>query len=183
MKKKIIFIPGWMDTVENLVNWPGLDIWKEKIDINQKIDAEYIVGYSTGANWALLNWKKNKNSKLILTMPLAPKRKISNWFLRWIKHEIFERSKITKKRSRCFPYIFRGIINLIKLMQVDPLPIIDEIPKDDLIIIRGKNDNHFFDNEAAEIIKEIKIQLIELGKVGHNWNEKIFLEIEKIVNG
>jgi len=34
MKNKIIFIPGWMDTVENLVNWPGINIWKEKANIN-----------------------------------------------------------------------------------------------------------------------------------------------------
>lgn len=182
MKNKIVFIPGWMDTVENLVNWPGVNIWKEKTDINQKIEAEYVVGYSTGANWALLNWHKNRNTKLILVMPLVPKRKVWNWFFRWLKHEILERSKITKERSSCFPYIIQGTINLIKLMKIDPISIISEISKEDLIIIKGKKDDYFFDGEAAKIIREKNIRLIELEEVGHNWNEKIILEIEKIVS-
>jgi hypothetical protein len=181
MKNKIIFIPGWMDTVENLVNWPGLDIWKKKIDINQKIEAEYVVGYSSGANWALVNWQKNKNTKLILVSPLVPKRKVRNWFFRWLKHEIFEGSKISAKRSKCFHHVIRGIVGLVKLMQVDPILIIDEIPKENIVIVKGKKDNNFFDAEAAEMIKEKRIRLIELEEVGHNWNKKIILEVQKIV--
>jgi hypothetical protein len=182
MKNKIIFIPGWMDTVENLVSWPGLDIWKKKIDISQRIDAEYVVGYSIGANWALVNWKKNRNIKLILISPLIPKRKVRYWFFRWVKHEIFEGSKITVRRSKCFPHIFHGIYNLVKLMSVDPILIIEEIPKDNLIIVKGKKDNHFFDDEAVGIIREKEIRLIELDGVGHNWNERIVLEVEKIIS-
>jgi hypothetical protein len=78
MKNKIIFIPGWMDTVENRVDWPGLDIWKEKINPEIEIDSEYVVGHSAGANWDLLNWHKNRNTKLILVAPVIPKRNLLN---------------------------------------------------------------------------------------------------------
>jgi hypothetical protein len=182
MKEKIVFIPGWMDIVENLVNWSGIDIWKKKFDVKKKIDADYIVGYSAGANWALLNWQHNKNTKLILVMPLIPERKVMSWFIRWIKHEIFEGSEISKKRIKCFPHIFLGVFKLISLMKVDLISILDEINKEDVIFIRGKKDYYFFDEETAKILEEKGFRLIELDDVGHNWNKRIILEISKIVN-
>jgi hypothetical protein len=182
MKNKIVFIPGWMDTVENLVDWPGLDIWKKKFDVKKKIDADYIVGYSVGSNWALLNWEKNRNAKLILVMPLIPKRKVISWFFRWIRHEIFEGSRVSKKRMSCFPYFISGIYQLIKLLRANVMTIIDKVPKDNVVIIGGKEDHYFFDKDAAKMIRKKGFELIELDEVGHNWNEKIVLEINKIVN-
>jgi len=119
---------------------------------------------------------------LILIMPLVPKRKIRKWFFRWLKFEIFERSKMSKKRSVCFPYIIQGISNLIRLMKIDPISIINEIPEGNLVIIKGKSDNYFFDGESARIMREKKIRIIELDEVGHNWNKKIISEVEKLID-
>ncbi len=169
---KKIFIPGWMDTADNRVDFPGWEIWKNKINSNEKIDAEYIVGHSLGANFALINWDNCKNTKLILVNPLVPKRNIFSWLLRWIKFLFTEGTHLNRKRFVTFLHIINGIKVSLSLLSKDLTDIFDRIPRENIIIIRGKEDKHFFNKKIADALKAKSIKIIEVEKMGHGWNDK-----------
>lgn len=61
----------------------GVDIWEEKADWRKRIDADVVVGHSLGANFALPNWRRNKNTKLVPVNPLVPKRTKMERVKRW----------------------------------------------------------------------------------------------------
>ena len=67
-----------------------------------------------------------------------------------------------------------------RLLKVDVFGIIQKIPKENLVVIRGKNDDYFCDKESAEIIKSNNIKLIEV-EAGHDWNEKIAQAVETFI--
>ncbi len=52
---------------------------------------------------------------------------------------------------------------------------------ENLIIIRGKKDTYFCDGKSAEIIRNNKLQLIEID-AGHDWNDKIAELVDSIVS-
>ena len=66
------------------------------------------------------------------------------------------------------------------MRKVDFLDAIKQIPKENLIVVRGKKDNFFCDEESAKIIKENNIRLIEV-YAGHNWNENIAKAVNEII--
>jgi hypothetical protein len=137
-KHKKLFIPGWMDTVKNRVNYDGIDIWKKDFNLKQKIDAQYLIGHSAGANYAVLNWQNNKDAKLILVNPSIPYRNIFIWFFIMVRFWIFEGTKLNSERMKCFKYLISSMFNLSKLLKIDLMPIVFEMPKENLIIIRGE---------------------------------------------
>jgi hypothetical protein len=92
----------------------------------------------------------------------------------------FEGTKISRKRIQCFWRFPQGIVLLIKLLSRDVMEIVDEIPKEDIVIIRGKDDKYFFSKEALEIVESKNIRVIEIDEVGHNWDGKVKKEIEKL---
>ena len=61
------------------------------------------------------------------------------------------------------------------------MKIIKKIPKNKIIIIRGKNDKYFCDEESVKILKKNKIGIIEVKNAGHSWNKKFDEVIEKFV--
>lgn len=180
MKYEKVYIPGWFDTVENRVDYYGLDIWKEKINPETKIDAEYVIGHSLGANFALLNWSINKNTKLILTNPIIGKKNIADWFLRWLRFIFCEGADINGKRWQSLPHFFNNFKLCFKLIRVDSEKIIKEVTKENIIVIRGKNDNFFCDNETRDFLKKEGIKVIEIDEVGHHWDNRMNEEIEKL---
>ena len=78
-----------------------------------------------------------------------------------------------------WPYMLK---KAIKLLRVDVRDITRKIPKEDIVIIRGKKDNFFCDEEAVKIIKEDNIALIEV-EAGHDWNDKIAETVNSLVRG
>ena len=182
MNKKVVFVPGWMDTAKNRVDFDGIDVWKENLPLNQKIEAEHIIGHSAGANYALFNWRNNKNSKLILVNPAIARRGIFKWLFRMVGFWIFEGTSLSKERIKSFKHFFSLVPKIIKLLKVDLIPIIFEIPRENLTIIRGKNDRFMFDQKIAGELKTKGIKIIEIEEAGHHWNKKIREEIDKIIN-
>ncbi len=178
---KKIFVPGWIDTADNHVDYPGLEIWKKKINPNDKIEAEYVVGHSLGANFALLNWEKNKNTKLILVGPLLPKRNIFSWLICWLKFLFTEGTFLNKKRLTTFPHFVSGIRLNLSLLSEDLMETFDRIPHENVIIIRGKEDKYFFNKKTADALKAKSIKIIEVEKAGHGWNKKFNEEIDKLI--
>jgi pimeloyl-ACP methyl ester carboxylesterase len=182
MKNKAIIIPGWMDVGENYPGHDALEIWKEKISDDIFIDSEFVVGHSMGAHFALLNWDKNKNYKLILVNPLLIQKNIFYWFRKWIKYRMIEGLPKGFKHATSPASFLWGIKKFVFLVKYDVWEIIDNIPQSDIVVIRGKKDDFFCNDKVAEFIKSKDIQLIEIEEAGHNWNEKIDEEIRKIVS-
>ena len=173
MKRKIVVAPGWMDRAWYHCGWEGLDIWTKNIKPENRIDAEYVAGHSIGALFALQNWKCNKNTKIILINPLLPKRSLIRWTLRFMKFLFNEPLLDRFQRSRIFLHIVPfGLIKLYKLIQIDPLEIIDKIPQKNLIVVYGENDNYFCDEECRNILEKRGVQMIEVKGVGHNWHRR-----------
>lgn len=180
---KLIFVPGWMDRAELHGYENGLDIWTKEIDPAEKINAEFILGHSLGAAFALLVWQTNQNAKVILVNPLIPKRNASSWFLRWVNFLIFEGTRMPLKRLAVFVHFFRGTKKCLQLLALDSLEILDQIPRDKLVIIRGKEDHYFCDGAVAKMIRSKNIRLVEVEKTGHGWSGKIDETVAEILNG
>ncbi len=178
--KKVIFIPGWMDRVE-CYQYEGIDIWMKNIKPEDKIEADYILAHSLGAHFALLNWQKNRNAKLILVNPLLIRRKFRSWMFNWMKFLMKEGIKVNPKRYPAIFHLFSGIKKAHRLFITDVLSIMEEMSKDDVFVIRGKKDRYFCTEEVADIIKQKDILLIELDGVGHLWHEKIDEAVKDIL--
>lgn len=178
---KTLVIPGWMSRVKNYQLGDGLEIWQEFVDPATHLDAEYLIGHSLGANFALLNWRKNKNTKLILVSPMLSNITVFNWFFRWLRYIFNEGLTISSKDIRSNK-IFFGIKTAYGFLRLDYANIIREIPKEKLLVIRGKKDNFVCDKATAEFIKKEQIRLIEIEDCAHNWNEKFRQAVIAVLN-
>lgn len=174
---KTIIIPGGFQYVKNY-GYLGLDIWLGG-EYAKPPQADYFVGHSIGASLALTFFENNSNSKFILINPLVRKRNILSLFYRWIKFYIFEGIEWKKIVPAKYWLIGFGII--IKLLKIDVLGNIEKMPKDNLIIIRGKRDYFFCDEESVELIKKNDINLVEVD-AGHDWNENIAKAVKNIIS-
>jgi len=172
-KKEILFIPGWMDKGEFHGYPNSLNIWTEKINLDFKFKENIIIGHSVGASLALLNWEKNKNSKLILFGPLIPRRNLLTWFHKWIRFILYEGTPMPIRRIKLLRHLILGTVVLVKMLKVDSLKIIRKIPKDKLIIVKGTDDKYFCDEKIANQLKKEGFDIIEVKRMGHNWGEKI----------
>lgn len=179
---KFFVFPGWMSRVKNYQLGDGAEIWQEAVDPGARFEAEYLVGHSLGANFALLNWQTNKNAKLILVGPIIFKKSLLNWFFRWLGYVFFEGLIISVKDIKSNKLFF-GLKAGFKLLKPDYLKIISEIPKENILVIRGKNDNFVCDKAAVDFFKKENIRLIEVEGCGHNWNEKIMEAVLTAANG
>ncbi|KKT90523.1 MAG: hypothetical protein UW92_C0037G0007 [Candidatus Jorgensenbacteria bacterium GW2011_GWA2_45_13] len=180
-KQKVVFIPGFMDVAVNYSDSFGrVDIWKEKADWRERINADVVVGYSLGANFALLNWEKNKNTKLVLVNPLLPKRTKTEWAKRWISFLSAEGIKVNEERSKVIAQlpIETKLASGILSEEIDN--VLDIIPKEKLAVIRGVHDDFFCDAEVGEYLKKKGIILYEVD-AGHTWNKSIAEEVDILV--
>lgn len=181
-QKKIIFIPGWPYKFHPRDGFPeGLNIWEENINPETRLEADYVVAYSLGSIFALLNWEKNKNTKLILINPPLPKRSLWQWLFRWLKFITKEKIPILNQFSFITNKPFYAFKKAFNFFRINPFVIIDQIPKDKLTIIRGENDHFFCDDSAVKILNIKGIKLIEINNLGHNWQNQILDYINKII--
>lgn len=172
-KQKVVFIPGFMDVAANFTDtFSGLDIWKERIDWNDPIDADVVVGYSLGANFALLNWARNKDTKLVLVNPLVPKRPLTEWAKRWVSFFSAEGMKVNKRRSKILVQFPLNTKLAVDILSEDVGGILETIPKEKIITVRGVRDDFFCDAEAGEYLKKKGIVLHET-ESGHTWNKNM----------
>ncbi|KKT79278.1 MAG: hypothetical protein UW76_C0030G0014 [Parcubacteria group bacterium GW2011_GWF2_44_8b] len=74
-----------------------------------------------------------------------------------------------------------GFRKVLELIRVDVLDIIQRIPKDNIVIVRGKDDYYFCDKKSVEIIQQNGIKFIEVD-AGHDWNEKIAETVKNLTN-
>lgn len=179
---KFVFIPGWMNVGKVYGYENSLDIWTENIDPENKIEAEYVVGHSAGALFALLSWNANKNTKLILVGPMIPKRSTLSWLIRWGKFVLTEGTHMPLARIKLFPHFISGTLYLLKLIKFDSFSILRNISKENVVIVRGKQDNYLCDNTVAAMLRENNIPVIEVDGLGHDWNEKASQLIKELTS-
>jgi hypothetical protein len=169
--KKILVLPGTLQSVKNYDGYEGLEIWMKRGQEKRLQDenADYLIGHSLGASFALA-YNRNPDCKFIFINPLVKKRSIPKLVLRWMKFRINEWVSMDKVIPlKYWPYT---ISEVIKLLRVDVLAEIRRITRENVFIIKGKNDDFFCDRETAELIRENGINMIEV-EAGHDWNENI----------
>jgi len=174
---KITLFPGGFQLVKNYGGYKGVDIWTGQEFLDELKDSDYFIGHSGGASFAM-RYASNQTSKFIFVNPLIKKRSLPNLFLRWLKFLIFE--GIEKKKiipAKYWPYALK---KFLKLKRINFLDAIKQMPKENLIVIRGKQDNFFCDEKSAKIIKDNNIRIIEV-EAGHDWNENIAEAVNEII--
>ena len=177
--KKVILLPGWMESVSHYNIYHGLDIWKENIDPKKKIDSEYVIGHSLGATFALVNWEYNKNTKLILVNPVVPKR---NQFIAFgeitqsISVEGFDPGQTVGGG-----HLITAAGKAFNFLDVDLLKIMKEVPKNDLTVLCGMEDKFFCDQNSVKLMQNSGIDVIEVEGAGHGWDTRFDDEIKKII--
>ncbi len=183
LENNFIFIPGWLDVSENYGLSPGLDIWTKNIDVKEKINHQYVIAYSFGANFALLNWQYNKNTKLVLINPVIYPKSIFSHILSWIRFWIVEKPRIYPNQLRAILQLFPNLKKTYNLIKQDYSRIIFSIPKNDILIIKGGKDNFLCDKKNKEMFLSKGIQVVEIADLGHDLrNKKIINEIKTIFN-
>lgn len=168
-----------MHTVKFYGDYDGLEIWNQDFDSNVAVTADCIVAYSIGTNFAMLNWQKDSGKKLILVNPLIAKRNPFGWFWCWIKY-YFSEGNIPDKNINKIK-IFSGLIRAYRILKNDFTEIIKNIPNENLIIIRGRGDNYFCPMSGVPFLMEQCSQLVEVENAGHNWNDELKREVDKLI--
>ncbi len=177
MENKIdtVLMPGCLQKKETYKGFNVFDIWGKNLDLKYDKNVDYIVGHSVGANLALYVWENNKNQKLILVNPLFPKRSLFVWFWRWVNDFPLE------DVSRINLPNFKSLKNLIFLLKLDPLKTLSKIPKDNIVILRGKKDYYICDEESVKTINKEGINIIEFDD-NHEWSDIYANEVNKILD-
>lgn len=177
--KKLLYFPGWLDKGQFHGYENSINLWEDP-GFQIPAETEYIVAYSAGALLALQNWQRDrKEYVLILVNPLLPKRKLSTWLRCWIQFIMEEGTSLHWGRIKMLLHIVSATRKLINILSVDVVPMMDIFPKGQLLVIRGKQDYFFCDEESVRIIKEKQIPFVELPNVGHNWHSLIDETLER----
>lgn len=170
MAKRILLLPGWMTGLRLYGKRENFSIQIGKREAENKDDE--IVGLSLGALVALRDC--NHNNKLILVNPPLPRRNIFIWLIRWCRYILAEGLFLERQKFIKNPFRYAlEVIKCIKILRIDFSEKLDNIPKNNLVVIRGKSDNFFCDEDAVRFIQSKGFRVIEIENCGHNWCEQI----------
>jgi len=170
-----------MNTLGTYKKYTGIEIWKDDFYYKEEMAVDFAIGHSLGANFILQNHDKFKKSKIILVNPLLPRHSCLKWLRSFLKFHWQEGLNPDRQLVKGIKYYITGIWKAYKLMQKDLLSFLDNLPKENVFVIRGKRDCFFWEDSISLMLKERGANLIEIDEVGHNWHAKIDEEIEKIV--
>lgn len=174
--KKVLLLPGWMTSIKLYKQYTDLYICLGKLG-KESLSAQYVIGVSLGA-LVVLRDIKNIKGKVILINPPVPKRSFVAWFSRWLKYMraeglFFERQSFTVNPIK----FVLELANCIKLLNIDFSSTLDNVPKDKITVIRGKDDVFFCDSEAVNFLHSKNIHVMEF-EGGHN----LCKEMEETMN-
>lgn len=164
-------MPGTIQSLE-CYGYDGLNIWMDE-GTKELPDAKVYIGHSLGASF-ILKANANRGSKFIFINPLIRKRSFLVHFINWIRFLIFEGFSV--KKAVPFKYWCHTLRQAISLLKVDVLEEIKKIPNENIVVIRGMQDDYFCDKKDVEILKASKVKVIEV-KAGHDWNENVAEEV------
>jgi hypothetical protein len=175
--KKILVLPGWMKEIK-LYKEDRPDFSFHIGDLDKKsLEAEYLIGYSLGA-LAILDELNNFQGKVILVNPPLPKKDLYDCFGRWLNYNLTEGLFKERQRFTINPYTWlKGFLECIFLLSTDFSNNLKTFPKERIVVIRGKRDTYFCNDEAQTFLDSMGIKTV-LVESGHNWN----LEIEEAMD-
>lgn len=181
MDKKITFIPGWMYSADYFKLGEGINVWKDEVNFEQKIECEYLAGHSMGAAVALKLWRSNKDKKLILVDPFIERKNILRTAFDWLNFYIKEGSKYDEYYLG-HKYLPRNIKKVFKFPDEDYWDILKNIQKDRVKILHGVNDLYLCGNEVCDKLRNLGLEVIEIPEAGHDWHKNFDDAIMEIVN-
>lgn len=182
MKKDVLLFPGWMQNNSLYPNYSCVNLWEQEYVEPDLTKTKYLLGHSMGSLPALLSWEKNPDTTIILFNPLITKRSKVDLVFRFIVMMFISPGAIRALTGSVkWKYLPVAIKNAILFREVDALKIIKKIPKDKLIIIKGKNDNYFCDIDSAITLCHSNIAFIELADVNHFWCLPVDVLIKKFI--
>ncbi len=174
--KKVLVLPGWMTFIRFYEDNHDLDICYGKLD-EYPSNADYVIGVSLGA-MVVLRDIKYIQGRIILVNPPLPKRSLFAWFLCWFRYITTEGPFLERQGFTVNPFkFFIELARCVKLLGTDFAQTLGSIPRDKLIVVRGKLDNFFCDDEAVEFLHSKGVNVIEYDG-GHN----LSLELEKTLD-
>jgi hypothetical protein len=176
MADKILLLPGWMTGLELYDKSENLSVQSGTLDASDN-DA-YIIGLSLGALSALRDW--DGKGKLILVNPPLPRRNIFHWFFNWVKYIFTEGLFFERQKYSLNPFRYAlEIVRCVKLLRLDFSKKLESIPREKLVMLRGKNDRFICNDEAVQFMRAKGFLVIELENCGHNWCEALEREASK----
>lgn len=181
--QKILFIPGWMHSVEFYKKYEGLNIWLDKNEWDREINSEpeYVAGHCIGANFALMKFGGNKKIKFILVNPIVPKRSFIAWAIKWLKYFLFSGEIMLNDRKMLKMNYIRGFLKAKQIARNDLFKLLKKVSRENVVVLRGEDDKYFFDKEAADLVRLRGIKVIEVEGAGHSWDEKFDEAIKQII--
>lgn len=61
------------------------------------------------------------------------------------------------------------------------MEIINIIPKENIVVIRGEKDRYFFDVKTADSLRLKGVKIIEVAGAGHNWSQGYNKIIDELI--
>ena len=139
---------------------------------NESLSADYVIGVSLGAMAALKDIK-NIKGKVILVNPPLPKKNFFTWIRRWLRYVKIEGLFLKRQKFTVNPVkFFVELVNCIRLMSLDFSPTFENVPKDKIIVVKGKDDTFFCDDEAVKFLRSKNVKVVEF-EGGHNLSPKM----------
>ncbi|NTU66304.1 MAG: alpha/beta hydrolase [Candidatus Moranbacteria bacterium] len=181
MKNRIFYIPGWMNTLGTYGNPSGMEIWDGGFDLDADIDSVCVVGHSMGANFTLINRARRGEGKIILVNPLFPRRNLFVWYIRLKLFHLKEGKNGNAEHAKGWRNFFCGIRNAARILSFDPRDLLEKIPKEDIVVVRGRGDEFLCNEKAVDFIRGFGIELIEVDGSGHRWDGNIQKTVDKLL--
>jgi hypothetical protein len=169
MNKALIF-PGAFQIVKNYGNYDGWDIWLKPYP-KELPAADYYIGHSGGVHFILKHLDSTPKGKFIFVNPEIRKRGLLPIMFSFFKASVAEDiiHKPGKTPISSWPF---GLKTLFSILKVDVLNTMLKIPKENIIVIKGRNDNYFCNKESVEILRKNGFTVVE-ANAGHDWNQNI----------
>ncbi len=170
----ILVVPGTIQLAKNY-GYKGLDIWIRNESIIP--EAQVFIGHSLGASF-ILNSEVSVRKKLILINPLVKRRPfwlhVFNW-LRFLFGEGFDTKKAVP--IKYWPHTLKQVL---RLLPVNVLEQMKKVPAENIVVLKGKDDQYFCDAENAAILTAHHFRVIEVD-AGHDWNENMARAVATIL--
>ncbi len=175
--RNVLVLPGWMTSLTLYENANDFEVCIGRLS-EKSFAADHVIGISLGA-LVVLREAPHLQGRVILINPPLPKRNIFAWFFRWMNYVLHEGLFFQRQKFTTNPFLFcRELVGYIQLLTVDFSGNLDSLSAGKIVVIRGKNDRFFCDNETSDFLRSKNIELIEVDG-GHNWCEAI----EKAMSG
>ena len=130
---------------------------------------------------ALRDIKKIKGKVILINPPLLQKSFFA-WFVCWLRYLrneglFWERQKFTLNPIK----FFHELLKCIKLLRINFSDTLDDVSKDKITVIRGREDLFFCDQGTVMFLHLKNIKIIEY-KGGHNLCEEMEETMNRLCN-